>query len=236
MDADRSRFGAAFFAPLFYSSTPPRLHSPRSLSSSVSANARINYTETCAGSIFRTGQDAGRAGNYYDGSEYDGVSAKVMAMATGFEMLTEQLKRQLMHEYPEVLTPGIWAFRDNAVVSVYRFRSTAVPASAACACWYMRVNTPMCLRNCPAQMIHDRRMKTLTFLVNDSPPVTVPNVSNHARSDPFCSSPFISLYPFAPLSLCPPFFFSDARNGRHITSFAWSPFCMNQRCKLEALL
>ena len=141
------------------------------------------------------------------GSEYDGVSAKVMAMATGFEMLTEQLKRQLMHEYPEVLTPGIWAFRDNAVVSVYRFRSTAVPASAACACWYMRVNTPMCLRNCPAQMVHDRRMKTLTFLVNDSPPVTVPNVSNHARSDPFCSSPFISLYPFAPLSLCPPFIF-----------------------------
>lgn len=217
-----------------YSSTPPQPPSPRSLSSSVSGIARINYTETRAGSIFRTGQDAGRAGNYYDGSEYDGVSAKTMAMATGFEMLTEQLKRQLMHEYPEVLTPGIWAFRDNAVVSVYHFRSAAVPASAGCACWYMRVNTPMCLRNCPAQMVHDRRMKTLTFLVNDSPPVTVQNVSSHARSDPFCS--FLHLFLFILSPHFPSVFrvFSRTQGIAGTTSFSWSPFCVNPRCQFEA--
>ena len=48
---------------------------------------------TDGGSIFRTGSDVGRAGNYYDPDKgwEDGLSAKVMAAATGFEMLTEQV-------------------------------------------------------------------------------------------------------------------------------------------------
>jgi len=32
-------------------------------------------------------------------------------------MLTEQLKRQLMAEYPHVLTPGIWAFKSEGALN-----------------------------------------------------------------------------------------------------------------------
>ena len=49
------------------------------------------------GSIFRTGPDVGRAGDYYEAEQGwdDGWSAKVTAAATGFEMLTEQVPHLL---------------------------------------------------------------------------------------------------------------------------------------------
>ena len=68
------------------------------------------------GAIFTqpvAGPDAGRAGGYYDGEEFDGVTAKALATVTGCEMLTEQLKRELMDAHPHVLTPGIWAFKSE---------------------------------------------------------------------------------------------------------------------------
>ncbi|EKX50240.1 hypothetical protein GUITHDRAFT_104054 [Guillardia theta CCMP2712] len=83
-----------------------------------------NFFDTCAwmladgGNVFRTGPDVGGEG-YYDSPQDElPLMGRRFAMKTGFEVLTELLRRELYTQYPNVTTPGIWTFGEGSVVSL----------------------------------------------------------------------------------------------------------------------
>eukprot|EP00960_Hanusia_phi_P018491 545362-Hanusia_phi.AAC.1 len=70
------------------------------------------------GNVFRTGPEVGGEG-YYDSPQDELPSlGRNFAIETGFEALTELLRRELVGQYPDVTTPGIWTFGEGSVVSL----------------------------------------------------------------------------------------------------------------------